>query len=140
MPVWNDLVDPLQVQDIRLVCEVHQILHKLTVSMKQRYFKTKCSKCYKDAVKLWFCFWLNLVCQMHCFTYSAAIRSDFFSVSTTTTWDPGGHYKHYIFCVSLSFGIRWVPANPHRSCVFAICLYVCHPQIFLPCFYLFLFY
>ena len=59
---------------------------------------------------------------MHCFSHSAAIRSDFFNVSTMTAWDVGNMFvcgKCQNFCVSSPLGIRFEFQPTHTGVVFS---------------------
>ena len=58
---------------------------------------------------------------MHCSSHSAAIRSNFFNVSTATAWGVGEMFicgKYQIFYVSPSLGIRFEFLSTHIGVVF----------------------
>ena len=88
--------------------------------MKQYYFNRKCSKCYRDAVKLCFLFWLNLVCRfVYCqiICYNNALFLTFccytwwfFQCFNNDCMGCGDMFicgKYQILCVSSSLGTRF---------------------------------
>ena len=118
----NDLVDPLtRTRNLFSMWGSPDSERKLTVSMNQCHFKIKCSKCYEDAVKLCFFFWLNLVChfsyrQIIC--YKNALFLTFccymlwcFQCFNNDCMGCRGMFicgKYQFFCASSSLGIRFV--------------------------------